>query len=82
MNIALESSQPAHHPAQVWQTDTGPVCVPDLSRRYSRPSDAISLGFVAINNLQPDNADFVTEVRTAAEQLIHVYASLTLEVLA
>ena len=43
---------PEHHPAGVWQVDTGPVAVPDLTRRYERPIDAISLGFVTINNIQ------------------------------
>ena len=53
MNLAVETDNEEHHPAGTWQVDTGPVAVPDLSRRYERPSDAISLGFIAINNLQP-----------------------------
>eukprot|EP01045_Picozoa_sp_COSAG04_P009709 COSAG04_NODE_571_length_12539_cov_4.874437_9_plen_240_part_00 len=56
MNLAVETDNEEHHPAGTWQVDTGPVAVPDLSRRYERPSDAISLGFIAINNLQPVSA--------------------------
>jgi hypothetical protein len=65
MNLAIETDNPTHHPAGTWQIDTGPVAVPDLSRRYERASDAISLGFIAINNLQPGQADFVTEQPTS-----------------
>ena len=65
MNIAHETSDPAHHPAGTWQTDTGPIALPDVTLRFARPSDAIALGFTAINNLQPNNADFVSEVLLA-----------------
>jgi hypothetical protein len=103
MNIAQQTSMPSHHPARTWQTDTGPVAVPDLSRHHARASDALSLvravhaymhvtlacnnagwagggrggyaattevqpwctqGFVAINSIQPDVADFVVEQPT------------------
>ena len=63
MNLAVETDNEEHHPAGTWQVDTGPVAVPDLSRRYERPSDAISLGFIAINNLQPVSAHHRTEPR-------------------
>jgi hypothetical protein len=43
MNIAQQTSMPSHHPARTWQTDTGPVAVPDLSRHHARASDALSL---------------------------------------
>ena len=65
MNLALETDNPEHHPSETWQIDTGPIAVPDLSKHYDRASDCISLGFVAINNLQPGAADFVTEQPTA-----------------
>ena len=65
MNLAIETDNPTHHPAGTWQIDTGSVAVPDLSRRYERASDAISLGFIAINNLQPGQADFVAEQPTS-----------------
>ena len=64
MNLAIETDNAQHHPAGTWQVDTGPVAVPDLTRRFERASDAISLGFIAINNLQPHQADFVTEQPT------------------
>ena len=46
---------------QVWQTDTGPVAVPDLTKRYDPAIASVSLGFVAANNRQLDRADFVLE---------------------
>eukprot|EP01043_Picozoa_sp_COSAG02_P026198 COSAG02_NODE_1502_length_12258_cov_12.486142_2_plen_363_part_00 len=46
---------------EIWQTDTGPVAVPDISRRYDPAIACISLGFVAANNRQLDRADFVLE---------------------
>lgn len=46
---------------RVWQTDTGPVAVPDLSKRYEPAIACVSLGFVAVNNRQLDRADFVVE---------------------
>jgi hypothetical protein len=53
MNIAHESANHEHHPPGTWQTDTGPVAVPDLSAyNPDSPADCIQLGFIAINNLQ------------------------------
>ena len=42
-----------------YQTDTGPIALPDLSKRYLRYVDGIQLAFVAFN--VPDFADFVIE---------------------
>ena len=46
---------------EVWQTDTGPVAVPDLTKRYEPAIASVSLGFVAANNRQLERADFVLE---------------------
>ena len=46
----------------IYQVDTGPIVLPDLSQRYERHADGISLAFVAIN--APHFADFVIEVPT------------------
>ena len=51
MNISLDK--------QLYQVDTGPVAYPDLSQRFERPIEALSLAFVAFN--APDFADFVIE---------------------
>ena len=48
----------------VWQIDTGPVGVPDLSRDYDPPISAFSLGFIAIISRLPGAADFVIEQPT------------------
>lgn len=45
-----------------YQVDTGPVAFPDLTKRYERMVDAISLAFVAYN--VPHFADFVIEAPT------------------
>ena len=42
--------------------DTGPIALPDLSRRHERLPDALSLAFVAFN--APHFADFVIEDET------------------
>ena len=69
MNILREDSmadQPsAPVAAGVWQTDTGPLLVPDLSRRFEPAIECMSLGFVAANNRQPEAADFVLEQPTS-----------------
>ena len=46
------------------QTDTGPVALPDLSKRHERASDTLSLAFIAINNIQSETADLVVEQPT------------------
>ena len=55
-----------HDGRDLYQVDTGPVAFPDLSRRYPRQAESLSLAFVAFNT--PENADFVIEVPTPASQ--------------
>ncbi|MSP14409.1 MAG: hypothetical protein EXR62_15835 [Chloroflexi bacterium] len=43
----------------IYQVDTGPVLLPDLSQRWERHADGMSLAFVVFN--VPDFADFVIE---------------------
>lgn len=45
-----------------YQVDTGPIALPDLSKRYDRPADCLALAFVALNTF--DFADFVIEDET------------------
>lgn len=45
-----------------YQVDTGPVLLPDLSRRHSRLVDSLRLAYVAFNTAE--FADFVIEVPT------------------
>jgi hypothetical protein len=47
---------------QIYQVDTGPIVLADLSRRHESAIDSLSLAFVAFN--APDFADFVTEQPT------------------
>lgn len=54
MNISLEK--------KMYQVDTGPLALPDLSRRFEPPIDSLRLAFVAFN--APDFADFVIEQPT------------------
>jgi hypothetical protein len=54
MNVSLEN--------QVYQVDTGPVALPDLTRRYDKPIESLSLAFLAFN--APGFADFVVEQPT------------------
>ncbi len=67
MNIA--------HPTKMYQTDTGPVAFPDLSRRAEPLIDCLSLAFIAFN--APHFADFVIEQPTAVtegdKELFKVY---------
>jgi hypothetical protein len=55
MNISLEK-----HMVQV---DTGPIALPDLSRRFDPQIDSLRLAFIAFN--APHFADFVVEQPTA-----------------
>jgi hypothetical protein len=48
-----------HDGRDLYQVDSGPVAFPDLSRRYARPAESLSLAFVAFN--APGSADFVIE---------------------
>ncbi len=47
---------------QLWQTDTGPIALPDLSQRDERPIDSLRLAFIAANRF--DEAYFVVEQPT------------------
>jgi hypothetical protein len=47
----------------LYQTDTGPVLLPDLSKRYEKTVDSISLAFAAFNT--PHFTDFVIESDTS-----------------
>lgn len=44
---------------QLWQTDTGPLALPDLSQRYEHVIESLRLAFVAAN--RPDEAYFIIE---------------------
>lgn len=47
---------------KLYQTDTGPIALPDLSRKYDEQIDCLRLAFIAFN--VPDFADFVIEAPT------------------
>lgn len=51
-----------HREQNIYQVDTGPIAFPDLSKRWERHVDGLSLAFVAFN--VPHFADFVIEVPT------------------
>jgi hypothetical protein len=51
-----------HDEKDLYQVDTGPVAFPDLTRRWDRLVDSLSLAFVAFNT--PEFADFVIEDET------------------
>ncbi len=69
-----------HNERNLYQVDTGPVLLPDLSKHYERIVDAIQLAYVAFN--VPQFADFVVEQPTAivedGEEVakIHHYSGL------
>lgn len=50
------------HPKKMYQVDTGPVALPDLSMNYEIQIDCLSLAFIAFN--KPHFADFVIESPT------------------
>lgn len=54
MNISLNK--------KLYQVDTGPVAFPDLTKRYERQIECLSLAFIAFN--APHFADFVIEQPT------------------
>ncbi|RAV16663.1 hypothetical protein [Paenibacillus contaminans] len=64
-----------HDKRNMYQVDTGPVLLPDLSNRYDKAVDSISLAYVAFN--VPHFADFVVEQPTAifegGKELCKVY---------
>ena len=76
MNVSRDGL-PNQDGQSVWQIDTGPVGVPDLSKRYDPPISAFSLGFIATISRHPDAADFVLEQPTSlpppndAVQVLH-----------
>ena len=51
-----------HEERDLYQVDTGPIAFPDLSRRWERTVDSLSLAFVAFN--APHFACFVIEEPT------------------
>jgi hypothetical protein len=55
-----------HDRRDLYQVDSGPVAFPDLSRRYPRPAESLSLAFVAFN--APGSADFVIEAPTPVSE--------------
>jgi hypothetical protein len=68
-----------HREGNLYQVDTGPVALPDLSERHERQVDGIRLAFLVFN--APDFADFVIEAPTmvgkAGESCqIHHYSQL------
>ena len=65
-----------HDGRDLYQVDSGPVAFPDLSRRYTRPAESLSLAFVAFN--APGSADFVVEEPTAIPDAgrVHHYSRL------
>ncbi|MBX3239171.1 MAG: hypothetical protein KIT80_10345 [Chitinophagaceae bacterium] len=50
------------HVKKMYQTDNGPVALPDLSKRYDPEISSLSLAFIAFN--KADAADFVVETPT------------------
>ena len=50
----------------IYQVDTGPLALPDLTRREDSPLGSVSLAFVAFN--QPHFADFVIEQLTPIKE--------------
>jgi hypothetical protein len=51
MNVSLNR--------KLYQADTGPIALPDLTKRYEPQIDCLRLAFVAFN--APDFADFIVE---------------------
>jgi hypothetical protein len=51
-----------HDKQDLYQVDTGPVALPDLSQRFGRTAESLRLAFVAFN--APASADFVIEAPT------------------
>jgi hypothetical protein len=68
-------------PKRMYQVDTGPVALPDLTRRYDPQIESLSLAFIAFN--APDIAYFVTDSPTpitiAGKEVasIHHYSKLS-----
>lgn len=64
MNVSRDGF-PSATGESVWQIDTGPVGVPELSKRFDPPISAFSLGFIATISRHPAAADFVLEQPTS-----------------
>jgi hypothetical protein len=60
---------------RMFQVDTGPVCYPDLHRRWNPQIECLSLAFVAFNSRS--SADFIveqpTKVMRDGEEICQVY---------
>ena len=54
MNISIDRG--------MWQVDTGPIALPDLTRRFEPPVDSVRLAFAVFN--APHFCDFVIEQPT------------------
>ena len=54
MNISIDDG--------LWQVDTGPVALPDMSQRFEPPVDSVRLAFAVFN--APHFCDFVIEQPT------------------
>ncbi|MBT4865083.1 MAG: hypothetical protein HON53_08200 [Planctomycetaceae bacterium] len=54
MNISIDDS--------IWQVDTGPIALPDLTKRFDPPVDSVRLAFAVFN--APHFCDFVIEQPT------------------
>ncbi len=67
MNISVDD--------QLWQVDTGPIALPDLTKRFEPAVDSVRLAFAAFN--VPDSCDFVIEQPTPVlrdeQQVCEVY---------
>jgi len=70
-----------HDQRDLYQVDSGPVAFPDLSRRFARPAESLSLAFVAFN--APGSADFVIEgptpISEAGREVARVFHHSRLE---
>lgn len=63
MNISLEK--------QLYQVDTGPIALPDLTKTYDPEILCLSPAFIAFN--APDFADFVVEQLTPVTDSVQIY---------
>jgi len=64
-----------HRSRDLYQVDTGPIVLPDLTARHQRHVEAMRLAFVAFN--APHFADFVVEARTrVGDAEIYHYSDL------
>jgi len=63
------------HDQGLWQVDTGPIALPDLTQRYDPPVDSVRLAYAVFN--APHFCDFVVEQPTPivrdGQDVCHVY---------